>query len=217
MVYKTKKYKFAVEVDEYGRKKEALSEFIDVLSEEYPFIKEANRVITKKRVVNAKKGDIIIFGFSKKYDFRVVTDEQWEEFSVSRRTPLVELSEDWEEMMDLLAEYAAANYPNEFEEEDRRYYCCKNEVVIVDDYDFDDVYVIQQQPKKKNKFTTKRKTYKKNNLKLDEVSVHHTHVKVGWDVFDIWLNGDGEEYVKVDGNIYWIDRDSNGKGRLSVQ
>ena len=232
MVYKTKKYKFAINVDEYGgRKKESVLDLLDLLKEEYSYLTQANRVIAKKRVLNAKKGELIIFGFSKKYDFRVVNEEEWEELSVSRRTPVVDLLDEWEEVQDLLQEYAVANYPNEADDDyydDYRYnkkrkpnYCRNNEIIIYDDIDFDEIF-IQQQPRKKYKTTTKRRnTYtnrnKKNNLGLEEVSVHHTHVKVGWDVFDIMLDNRDEEYVKVDGNIYWIDRDSSGNGKLSVK
>ena len=232
MVYKTKKYKFAINVDEYGRKKESLLDLLVLLKEEYPYLTQANRVAAKKRVLNAKKGELIIFGFSKKYDFRVINEEEWEELSTSRRTPVVDLLDEWEEVQDLLQEYAAANYPDEadYYYDDYYYrnkkksrkpnYCRNNEIIIYDDIDFDEIF-IEQQPRKKYKATTKRRnTYtnrKKNNLALEEVSVHHTHVKVGWDVFDIMLDNRDEEYIKVDGNIYWIDRDSNGNGKLSVQ
>lgn len=216
MVIKTKKYKFAINVDEYGRRKETLSELLDLLTEEYPFLKQANRMVTKKRALNAKVGEVIIFGFSKKYDYRVVTEEEYDELSIHRNTPLVNLVEDWEEVEELLQQYAVANYPNDFDSDDDYYCCAKKKVYYIEDVCFDDIYVVQQ-PKKKST-TTRRKTYtKKSNLKLDDVSVHHTHVKVGWDVFDILLDRNDEEFIKVDGNIYWIDRDSNGNGKLSVQ
>ena len=212
MVYKTKTQKFAILVDEYGRHKPSLDNLVMILEEDYPFLKQANRVITKKRLSAAKKGDYIIFGFSKKYDFRVVSEEQWDEFSVHRRTPVVKLDKDWDEMMDLLDEYVEANYYPEEE----KHLCCKSTIYVYDDVDYDNIFVVQQEKKKKPS-SKRRGLYINKNDKLEEAQVYHTFVKVGWDVFDIWLNGDGEEYVKIDGNVYWIDRDSNGNGKLSVQ
>jgi len=212
MVYKSKKQKFAILVDEYGRHKPALDSLQVILEEEMPFLKQANRVVTKKRLSAAKKGDYIIFGFSKKYDFRVVSEDQWEEFSIHRRTPVVKLDEDWDEAMDLLDEYVEANY---YPEEEREL-CCKATYVIHNDVDYDNIFVVKQQPKKRSS-SSSRKIYVSKDDNLEEAQVYHTFVKVGWDVFDIWLNADGEEYVKIDGNVYWIDRDSNGNGKLSVQ
>ena len=222
-MYKKKKHKFAILVDEVGRKKQSVSDLLDILSEEYPFLKQANRVVTTKRVAAAKKGDVIIFGFSNKYDYRLITEEDWEEYSIHRRTPLVELSNEWEEVEELLEQYAASNYSKEFEidydrDDNYRYCRSKKNTYDLEDLLLDDIYYVQQQPKKRKTYTKTRKTYKKkNNLKLEEVSVHHNFVKVGWDVFDIFLNNQNEEYVKVDGNTYWIDRDSSGGAKLSVE
>lgn len=206
MVYK--KQKFAILVDEYGRNKPTLNALMDVLEEDYPELKQASRVVTKKRLSAAKKGDYIIFGFSKKYDFRVVSEDQWEEYSVHRRTPVAKLDEEWEEVLDLLDIYVEANY---YPEEDRR--CCES-VVVYNDVDYDNIFVVRQPKKSSSK---RQKIYIDKGNNLEKAKVFHTFVKVGWDVFDIWLNGDGEEYVKIDGNVYWIDRDSNGNGKLSVQ
>lgn len=213
MVYTKKKHKFAVQVDEFGRNKRKLNKLLDLLEDKYPYLKQAPRYVTTKRVAAAKKGDFIIFGFAKKYDFRVLTEIQAEEYFVGRRTPKLKLSKHWREVKELLYDYATANHPDEFED---NYKYCKNTLFFVDDFCSSDLYYTQQKPRKstaKKRRTTKRR----NNLHLEEVNVYHNFVKVGWDVYDIWLNENEEEYVKVDGNIYWIDRDSNGNGKISVE
>jgi hypothetical protein len=214
-----KKRKLAINVDEYGRNKKYLSRLLDLLSDEYPVLKQANRFASTKRVAAAKKGDVIVFGFSKAFDFKVITEDQYEEYSVHRRTPEFDLSSDWYEIVEAIEEYAVANYPDEFEEENNctcHKYCRTSDVLYVDnDRDWEDLFVAvpskrkvkQQRPVRKNK----------KALGLEDVEVKHNYVRVGWDVFDIWFNSDDEEYVTVDNNVYWVDRDSSGRGKLSVK
>jgi len=213
MVYTKKKQKFAILVDEFGKSKRKLNKLRDLLDEEYPFLKQARRVVSSKRLATAKKGDYIVFGFSKTYDFRILTEEQWEEYSVGRRTPDPALRDDWKDVKYYLKRYAKANYPDKFEDDIiccPRY--CKKNTLCVGGISYDDIYVVQQ-PKKRSV----KKRSNKNTKALKEVSIFHNFVKVGWDVYDILLNGDGEEYFKRGGFTYWIDRDYNGVGKLSVQ
>jgi len=223
MVYTKKTHKFAILVDEYGRGKKQLQELVLLLKEDLSFLKQAPRVLASKRIQQARKGDYIVFGFSKRYDFRVLNKDQWEEYTVDRRTPVADLYEEWEEVEDLLDEYVEANYPNEVDVEDSyRPYCCNSDnVIILEDFDPDDIYYVEV-PKKKKKKTTKKPTVKRRKVTTDtvgikEAKIYHNFVKLGWDVFDIMLNEDEEEYVKINGNVYWIDRDNNGYGKLSVQ
>lgn len=213
-----KKYKFAVIVDEFGAKKKYLIKFLDLLEEEYPYLKEAARVVTTKRVSRAKRGEIIVFGFSRKYDYRLVTEDQWEELSVSRRTPVVELYDEWNDAVDLLEEYAEENYPDEFDDDCRS---SKHKIYYVDDNDIDDILVVRSSSSKKNNYRRQKSSRKKqggsSSLNLSEIDVHHNHVRVGWDIYDIYLDKDDEEFVKIDGNTYYIDRDRKGKGKLSVE
>ena len=220
MVVKQKKHKFAVRVDEFGRKKSSLSDFLDVLKEEYSFLTQANRIVAQKRAANAKQGDLIIFGFSRKYDYRVVSEEEWEEISIHRNTPEVDLDADWEEVMDLLEHYASSNYPDEFEDDDDYYrYCRKHDdtVYYFDDCCWDDILIVTDTPKKRRSAPKRKTVQVSSKLGLEKMDVFHNFVKVGWNVYDIKFNEDDEEYVKINGNIYWIDRDSNGYGKISVQ
>ena len=219
-----KKRKFAISVDEYGRNKKYLAKLLDLLKEEYPFLKQANRIAAKKRLASARVDDVIAFGFSKKYDFKVITQDEWEEYSVHRRTSLFDLKNDWNDIDEALEEYAEANYPDEYDEDDdcciyaskRKHYCTADELIYVDDdRKWEDLYVYLPKSKKKQQQRTRKSSSKK--LQLEDVDVKYNHVRVGWDVFDIWLNKEGEEYVTIDKNTYWIDRDSRGRGKLAVQ
>ena len=217
-----KQYKFSVLVDEFGKNKKYLKKLAILLAEEYPFLKQANRYVTNKRLVAAKKGDVIIFGLSRKYDFKVVPNEDWEDLIDGRRFKLVELDGEWSKVKTYLDRYAEANYPDEYEDEQQQEcYCCAYDVDL---YDFNTIRVVSS-PKKKGdkeyiKFLNKhtRASIKRSSkLQLEEVTVHHNFVKVGWDVYDIWLDKDEEEYVTINKNVYWIDRDSAGNGKLSVK
>lgn len=212
---KTKKYKFSILVDEFGKDKKTLKKLTRLLGEEYPFLKQASRYITTKRINGAKKDDVIVFGSSRKYDVKVVSYEEWEDIVDGRRFKLVELKKQWSKVKRYLDQYAQANHLNEYNDYED-HYCYTYD--LNPDWDFNDLYIVQSSPKKKNKVvrtTSKKKT--RNSLQLEEVKVHHNFVRVGWDIYDIMLNRQGEEYVKINKKTYWVDRDSAGNGKLSVQ
>ena len=223
MVYKKKKQKFAILVDEYGRNKPQLRELINLLKDDYPFLKQAANVVTRKRITTAKKGDYIVFGSSNKYDFRVMNGDHFEEWAENRRLNEAELYEDWDDVLDLLQQYAEANYSDQFEEEDEYYYRPygrrKQQSIYIEDFNPNDIYYVHVNiPKTHKSPAKKQKTSNKINTSvLDKASVHHYFVKVGYDTYSIQLNDQDDEFVKIDGNIYWIDRDSNGYGKLSIQ
>ena len=163
MVYKKKKYKFGVVIDEFGKNKRYLNKLINRLEEDYDFLKQANRCQSKKRLATAKKGEIIAFGFSKKFDFQIVTADRWEDMVIDRRTPEVELHEDWKEVKELLQQCAEANYP---EEVDLPYYYCKavdTTITFFEEDDYRDNIYVYRAPVVKKKKTKKRKS---NNKKM---------------------------------------------------
>jgi hypothetical protein len=203
-------------VDEFGAKKKHLTKLLNLLKEEYPFLTQANRVCNTKRVAAARKDEVILFGSSNKYDFKVISSKVYEDSF--ENYPLFFLSEDWTQVKNRLAKFASANYPEQYFIDDRPY-CCVPDIVYVDnDRDWEDIFVVTSTSSRKKKVAPVRRTkvVSSSKLQADKISVFHNFVKVGWDVYDIYLNEDDEEYVKIDGNVYWIDRDSRGKGKLSV-
>jgi len=202
---KNKKYKFAIYIDEHGRERLHLKKLISLLEDEYPFLKQKGCLGRNKSILKAKAKEIIVFGSSKRNDFSVVDAETYDALTEDRRFPIVNLQGDFKKVKKYLKRYAENNYSNKF----TSCYCYKYDVVDEDYFCTPTTYsvVVETPPVKKKR---------KAALGLDKVSVHHNFVKVGWDLFDIYVTKFKEEYVKVDGNIYWIERDSYGNGKLVV-
>lgn len=209
---KKKKYKFAVLVDEYGKDKKYLNRLVKLLKKEFPFLKQASCCVTTKRIHKAKKGDVIIFGLRSSYDFRVVSGDYWNDLRYNRHFKFAKLRRDWSKVKRFLDIYAEENYPEEYY--DDGYYCYVAKPVTSS---YKGLRVVLSSPKKKAVRVVTKKKKSKGSLELEEVAVHHNFVRVGYDVFDIYENRQGEEYVKIDGNTYWVDRDPYGKDKLSVQ
>jgi hypothetical protein len=190
------KYKFAVIVDEQGRRKPKLNEFIDLLKEDYPRLQESRRY-GAKRIGAARKGDVIIFGISSKYDYRLMSKEEFEEYSDEHHVSTLYLSEDFELVEESLELYVRKLRKKKNNKKDD---CCNVYVYIDDDCS---LYYEEQQ--------------EQEELYLDKMQVFHNFVKVGYDVYDIYLDESDNEFVKIDGRKYWIDRDYYGNGKVSVR
>lgn len=228
MINKKKKYKFAIFVDEHGRERLHLKKLIELLEDKYPYLKQAGRCNRERLISNAKVKDVIVFGAAKRSDFAVVSAADYDDLTDDRRFTLVNLQGNFKKVKKLLARYAEANYPGKFEKED--YYCCNrnSSFFFLEEEQqpssnwWDDVVVLDvPKPKKRRSNITVERPIsnkkRKNATHLEEVSVHHNFVKVGFDVFDIDETIRGDEFVKIDGSTYFIDRDSFGNGILSTK
>lgn len=202
---KKKKNKFAIVVDEQGRNKNYLRKLINLLDDKYDFLKQQSALLRDKAITKAKYGDVIVFGSSSNSDFTVMDPIDFEEIEEGFRT--VDLLEEFSVVKKLLAKYAKANYPHKFEAEE--YYCF---AAAPRRSSYDNLVVIEIESPKR---TTRRNT--SSNLTLNEVFVYTNYVQVGWDTYRIRKNSCGDQYVKINGKTYWVDRDVYGNGKLSTR
>jgi len=229
---KTKKYKFAIFVDEHGKERLHLKKLIELLENEYPFLKQQGRYCRKGLLSKVSVKDIIVFGANKRSDFTVMSAAEYDELTEDRRFPLVNLQGQFKKVKKLLAHYAEGNYPSKFYYD--HHYCCNrssDDIFVVEDCSssrtrvrnwWDDLVIIEDPPRRKKQSNIKIERpvsaeKRKKATGLTEVNVRHNHVQVGWDIYDIDENLNGDEYVKIKGSTYWIDRDSFGKGILSTK
>jgi len=199
-----KSRKFAILVDERGKEKLYLKKLISLLREDYSFLKEERCITRDKSIGKAKLSDVIIFGTHKKFDYTTVSRSEFEEDYSS--LDVYGLQSEFAEVKRMIKKYIR----------DRKGYvldrCFTKKSVCYEDYYNDDYLIVVDVPKKK-----KTKTIKKpRNLQLEEVRVHHNYVQVGWDNFTIYEDAHGEEFVEVDGNVYFIERNNLGEGWLTV-
>lgn len=194
-----KSRKFAILVDERGKEKLYLKKLISLLQQDYSFLKEECRLTREKSITRAKLGDIIVFGTHKKFDYTTVTLKEFEDDFGNIDT------------YGLQNEFAAVRKQLKRYIRDRKGYTVdrffENDVVY---YDYD-LYVYDLPKVKKP-----RKVKKSKNLQLEEVRVFHNYVQVGWDNFDIYVDAHGDEFVEVDGTVYWVERNNRGEGWLTV-
>lgn len=206
---KNKKVRFAVKVDELGREKLYLKRLVELLKEEYSFMDEINRLFCNKSIRKAKTGDVIIFGGSKKYDYELVSKEEF--FKEYKKFPLLALQQQFAQVKKALKRFAASRY---YYEVDFNFdnLCCNSSYYEVDVNDLfaDEYYVVLPDKKKKAKKTKKRR----NATHLEEVTVGWNHVQVGWDTYRIYENDHGDEIVSIEGDVFEIKRDSAGNGIL---
>lgn len=199
-----KKGKFAVSIDERSFQKLYLEKLIDIIEDKYDFLKENNNAFAR-RIERAKFRDVIVFGSSRKYDYTVMSYNEFIQSS-SNNVTLFNLSQSFNKVLERLENYADKNYYQDDEEES---YCVKERVRYFDFASAEPMAVIVTKKVKPVVIVPK----KKKELELQEVAVYGNHVRIGYDAFKI-RKSFGEEYVVVDGNTYFIERDSYGNGKL---
>lgn len=203
-----KKYKFAILIDEPGKEKLYLKRLITLLREDYPFLKEECRITREKQINKAKLGDLVVFGTHSRFDFTTISKSEFEE--EYDHLDVYGLQQEFSKVKQQLKKYIRSRhnytvdcdltkYAYVYEEEED----CSDNIIVVK--------TRKQKPVKKVKKSTRVKT-----LVLDDVRVFHEYVQVGWDNFDIYLDAHGDEFIVVDGNVYFIERNSMGKGWLTV-
>lgn len=195
--------KFAILVDERGKEKLYLKKLISLLREDYGFLKEECRITREKIITKAKTGDLIVFGTHKKFDYTTVSNREFREDYSS--LDVYALQEEFAKVKQQLKKYIR----------DRKGYvidrCFDDNVVYYEESPFD--FFVVDIPKKVKK---PKRIKKSKDLQLEEVRVHHNYVQVGWDNFTIYEDAHGDEFVEIDGNVYWVERNNMGKGWLTI-
>lgn len=192
------KKKFAIYIDEPGREKLYLKKLIELIKNDYSFLKEKGRLLREKTISKAKIGDFIIFGEKGKvYDYTTVSEDTFDEYFSNYS--VLSLREDFSKVKKTIGKYVQQNY------DDTGVYLVidDNTTLVVDDI------IYKDKP-------TRKKNKKRNSLRLDEVRVFHEYVQVGWDNYDIYLDAHDNEFVVIDGNVYYVDRNSSDKAVLTV-
>ena len=206
-----KKYKFAILIDERGSDKLYLKRLITMLKEDFSFLKEECRLTREKSITKGKLGDIIVFGTHPKFDFTTVSKTEFEE--EYDHLEVFGLQQEFSKVKLQLKKYVSNrhNYTVDCE-------LTKHAYIYEDDYDEDFVVVRKTRKVKpvKKVVVKVKSSARKAQTVLDEVRVHHEYVQVGWDNYTIYLDAHGDEFIVVDGNVYFVERNSSGKGWLTV-
>ena len=197
-----KRNKFVVIIDERGNEKLYLRRLLKLIKKDYG-LTEKNAFFRYKSANNAKKGDVLVFGLSKSHDFSLISSDDFDE--ISSVYPVYLLTQELGQIKKELKRYYDLNYERIEEDEEELSF---EDFIYIDEDDFeeedDDLFIIfEEKPKKK----------KQPKKYLDTVKVYGNHVQVGFDNFKI-KNVYGKEYVRIDGNLYRVIRDSAGNGQI---
>ena len=108
----SKKGKFAIIINEQGRSIYYIRKLKYFLKNHYPFLKEECLALREKSVKAAKNGDYVLFGCSKKYDFRALSGMSYfEDGSIPEGLLEIDLESGWDLIKKTIHRYVAKNYP----------------------------------------------------------------------------------------------------------
>lgn len=208
-----KKTKFAILIDEAGSEKLYLNRLVTLLREDYSFLKEECRLTREKQISKAKLGDIVVFGTHPRFDFTTISKGEFEE--EYDHLDVFGLQAEFSKVKQQIKKYIRNrhNYKVDCDLSDFAY-------VYEDDDDYDENFVVVRKTRKvkpvKKVVVKVQKSKRKAQTVLDEVRVHYKYVQVGWDNYTIYFDAHDDEFIVVDGNVYFIERNSSGKGWLTV-
>ena len=108
----SKKGKFAISINEQGRSKYYVKKLSYLIKEKYPFLNEKCGFNRAKALRNAKGGDLIVFGVSRKHDFSVMTMDSFvEDPRISHKMDAIDLEAGFKLVKEALKRYVEKNYP----------------------------------------------------------------------------------------------------------
>ena len=217
--YKKKKAKFAVTIAEEGRSKYYVKKLKYLLKEKYPFLKEERLGLREKAVKAAKPGDVIVFGFGKKYDYTTVNGDAFnEDPKIGENVNLIALEDGFDLVKEAVKRYVHKNYPSEVPAKKCKkrqccmpYYSPNSRIVEVSTRPVAPIRVVS--PCRKV-VVAKAPRPRKSSW---NVQVNNTYVLLtnGSRYETVRIRKEcGRESVVIDGTRYTVRRSASGKGML---
>ena len=214
---KSKKGKFAIQLNEQGRSKYYLKRLRYLLSEKYPFLKQECPVLRDKSIKAAKAGDFIIFGHGKKYDYTTINEDTFaENDNISDKLLIINLEEGWKLVKKTVLRYVQKNYPSRVPSKKKNCYSSCPFVQQGIPYGT----AAYAQPVRTRTLTvapatTTRYVVKTRQQPRDwDVKVHSNYVALTNGSQYDWRRISGNNRVSIDGVSYIVRRDSCGSGIL---
>lgn len=204
-----KKHGFGIFVSERGTSKKYLAALRREINK-YSFLEERGKCLLGRTIKSAQFQDGILFGdapYDFTYDYRLSDLDDLQ----SAGTKIYDLIVDFPKIKTAIQRYYNANYNEIWCPTRNNYLNCSP---CYKPYKKKNSYVPSMPLKVNIRVNANRPTCRLNNTNFDKVQVFHNYVKVGFDQYDIYLNGKGKEFVIIDGDKYKIRRDSVGNRRL---
>jgi hypothetical protein len=178
---------FAVLITDTGESKLYIKKFKRLLTK-YPGLLEASSRFRRKSLKNAEYLDLIVFGNNSSFDY-IVLENELEMLKIQTRK-IYQLVEDYDQVVKALEEYVEKN--NIRKEEDV-------------DIEINLNITIEEAPVKPKKVAT-----------YEVVDIFDTFVRVGWDIYEIYVDTyTGKELVKIGNKVFQIKKNLFGQKYLS--